>query len=146
MAISQSNHKLDDAFSDEEGSGYIESPTRQSYRPHAISSKSTFSFYLFVMDYVLIECYLFAVLIVHFYFYLLIGHSSPGGDLSDEDICTGFSAGNSRSYGLESLRITSGHMEFPPIHSHNQRARSRSGSCTSRRYVSQAISIHIYNY
>lgn len=39
MGLSQSEQKLDDAFSDEEGSGYTESPTRQSYRPHAISSK-----------------------------------------------------------------------------------------------------------
>lgn len=30
--------RLDDPFSDEEGSGYLGSPTRQSYRPHAFSS------------------------------------------------------------------------------------------------------------
>lgn len=33
LGLSQSEQQLDDAFSDEEGSGYFESPTRNSYRP-----------------------------------------------------------------------------------------------------------------
>jgi len=39
MGLSQSMQRLDDPFSDEEGSGYLGSPTRQSYRPHAFSSE-----------------------------------------------------------------------------------------------------------
>lgn len=43
MGLSQSMQRLDDPFSDEEGSGYLGSPTRQSYRPHAFSSKLLFA-------------------------------------------------------------------------------------------------------
>lgn len=39
MGLSQSEPRFDDAFSDEETSGYTESPTRQSYRTLAASSK-----------------------------------------------------------------------------------------------------------
>lgn len=39
MGLSQSTQRLDDAFSDEEGSGLCESPVRQSYRLHQISSE-----------------------------------------------------------------------------------------------------------
>lgn len=60
-----------------------------------------------------------------------LGHSSPGGDLSDEEICTRTSTISAGPLGLESLCIAGSHMEFsqqPPHHT-----RSRSGSCTSRR-------------
>lgn len=42
MGLSQSEQKFDDAFSDEETSEYTESPTRQSYRTHAVSSEYFF--------------------------------------------------------------------------------------------------------
>lgn len=66
------------------------------------------------------------------------GHSSPGGDLSDEDICGGFSTnGGSGNLGFESLCISGGHMEFPQAQQQQQHhyTRSRSGSWTSRRLV-----------
>lgn len=103
MGVSQSGNRFEDAFSDEEASGYGGSPTRHSYRPQSLS-----------------------------------GHASPGGDLSDEELCaagistTTATNNNTGPPGLESLCITGGHMEFPQSYQ-QQCARSRSGSCASRR-------------
>ncbi|XP_067644268.1 FERM, ARHGEF and pleckstrin domain-containing protein 1 isoform X3 [Eurosta solidaginis] len=113
LGLSQSMYHLDDAFSDEEGSGYLGSPTRQSYRPHAFSS-----------------------------------HSSPGGDLSDEELCSGIAnigGGTATPLGsgygpneFESLCLTSGSgiVDFTQSQQQSatqQYARPRSGSCASRR-------------
>ncbi|XP_055643717.1 FERM, ARHGEF and pleckstrin domain-containing protein 1 isoform X5 [Toxorhynchites rutilus septentrionalis] len=110
MGASQSEQRLEDAFSDEETSGYGGgSPTRQSYRPQSFSA-----------------------------------HGSPGGDLSDEELCPN-GPGNGLIHGggptaappeLEPLCLSGGHMEFAiPAQQQQQQpcARSRSGSCTSRR-------------
>lgn len=75
------------------------------------------------------------------------GHSSPGGDLSDEELCSGIAmldGGSSATpigsgigpHEFEPLCIppSSGHMEFAqPPQQQQQCARSRSGSCASRR-------------
>ncbi|XP_026841258.1 FERM, ARHGEF and pleckstrin domain-containing protein 1 isoform X3 [Drosophila persimilis] len=133
MGLSQSMQRLDDPFSDEEGSGYLGSPTRQSYRPHAFSS-----------------------------------HSSPGGDLSDEELCSGIAnlAGGSggmlgggsstplgSGYGpneFEPLAFTTGSaivdfaqpQQQPPSATATATAtqRSRSGSCASRRSQFRCLS------
>lgn len=92
----QAEPRIEDAFSDEEGSGYGESPTRNSY-PIQPSS----------------------------------GHGSTGGDLSDdEDLAIGPSASPQPAIGFESFCISNG--DSPTQH-HQQCARSRSGSCASRR-------------
>ncbi|XP_052848773.1 FERM, ARHGEF and pleckstrin domain-containing protein 1 isoform X4 [Drosophila gunungcola] len=119
MGLSQSMQRLDDPFSDEEGSGYLGSPTRQSYRPHAFSS-----------------------------------HSSPGGDLSDEELCSGLAnlpggSGMLGNGGGTATPLGSGYgpNEFEPLafapgsavvdfaqpQQPPPTARSRSGSCASRR-------------
>lgn len=96
LGTSQSESRLEDAFSDEEnGSGYDGSPTHQSYRPHSFS-----------------------------------GYISPGGDLSDEDICGGIST-SSGPPGFD--YISSGNGSQPSTPHQQQCARSRSGSCASRR-------------
>lgn len=115
MGLSQSEQKFDDAFSDEEASEYTESPTRQSYRPHAVSSKYQRS-----------NNPLFAIIFICDN--LLTGHSSPGGDLSDEDFLS-----NNGTHGFESLCISNNHMEFAQANQQQQYARNRSGSWTFRR-------------
>lgn len=115
MGASQSEQRLEDAFSDEETSGYGGgSPTRQSYR-----TGQSFS-----------------------------AHGSPGGDLSDEDLCPNGPLGGPNGYilgggppsggpppaGFEPLGVPGGHLEFTiPPQQQQPCARSRSGSCTSRR-------------
>ncbi|XP_062717284.1 FERM, ARHGEF and pleckstrin domain-containing protein 1-like isoform X5 [Aedes albopictus] len=115
MGASQSEQRLEDAFSDEETSGYGGgSPTRQSYR-----TGQSFS-----------------------------AHGSPGGDLSDEDLCPNGPLGGPNGYilgggppsggpppaGFEPLGVPGGHLEFAiPPQQQQPCARSRSGSCTSRR-------------
>lgn len=95
LGTSQSESRLEDAFSDEEnGSGYDGSPTHQSYRPHSFS-----------------------------------GYISPGGDISDEDICGGIST----SSGPPGFDYISGGGSQPSTPHQQQCARSRSGSCASRR-------------
>lgn len=97
MGNSQTEPRIEDAFSDEEGSGYGESPTRNSY-PIQPSS----------------------------------GHGSTGGDLSDdEDLAARGSSSPQPTNGFESLCITNG--DYSPTQHHQQCARSRSGSCASRR-------------
>lgn len=122
MGLSQSEQKFDDAFSDEEASEYTESPTRQSYRTHAVSSEYNILFaqnsHNFAND---------------FFFQMFTDHSSPGGDLSDEDFCS-----NNGTHGFESLCISNNHMEFPQANQQQQQqqqqyARNRSGSWTFRR-------------
>ncbi|XP_039435694.1 FERM, ARHGEF and pleckstrin domain-containing protein 1 isoform X2 [Culex pipiens pallens] len=121
MGTSQSEQRLEDAFSDEETSGYGGgSPTRQSYRPQQPFSVGGSA------------------------------HGSPGGDLSDEELCPNGgdfvvlgNGGGPAPPGLESLCLTGGHMEFAVSPQQQQQqqqqscgngaARSRSGSCTSRR-------------
>lgn len=61
---------------------------------------------------------------------MFIGHSSPGGDLSDEDFCS-----NNGTHGFESLCISNNHMEFTQANQQQQYARNRSGSWTFRRYA-----------
>lgn len=138
MGLSQSMQRLDDPFSDEEGSGYLGSPTRQSYRPHAFSSK----------------CFVIHIIIViDMMIYLLLfgtGHSSPGGDLSDEELCSGIAnlSGGSGMLGGTTTPLGSGYgpNEFEPLAfttgsaivdfaqpQQPTAARSRSGSCASRR-------------
>lgn len=95
MGGSQAEPRIEDAFSDEEGSGYGESPTRNSY-PIQPSS----------------------------------GHGSTGGDLSDDDDL-GPSASPQRAIGFESLCLANG--DYSPTQHQQQCARSRSGSCASRR-------------
>uniref|UniRef100_A0A182TCH6 Uncharacterized protein n=1 Tax=Anopheles maculatus TaxID=74869 RepID=A0A182TCH6_9DIPT len=104
MGTSQSEQRLEDAFSDEETSGYGGgSPTQQSYRPQSFSA-----------------------------------HGSPGGDLSDEELYPANGNGGLGPHaaaGLESICVPGGHMEFAVSQQQQQQpcARSRSGSCTSRR-------------
>ncbi|XP_060651062.1 FERM, ARHGEF and pleckstrin domain-containing protein 1 isoform X5 [Drosophila nasuta] len=124
MGLSQSMQRLDDPFSDEEGSGYLGSPTRQSYRPHAFSS-----------------------------------HSSPGGDLSDEELCSGIAnlSGGSGMLGGTATPLGSGYgpNEFEPLGfttgsaivdfaqpQQPTAARSRSGSCASKRSQFRCLSRH----
>lgn len=77
--------------------------------------------------------------------YFVVDHSSPGGDLSDEELCTGIAnlGGRTTPIGAPSHEFIepicfapgSNFMEFPQSHCQQQQqfARSRSGSCTSRR-------------
>nr|XP_032289686.1 FERM, ARHGEF and pleckstrin domain-containing protein 1 isoform X5 [Drosophila virilis] len=129
MGLSQSMQRLDDPFSDEEGSGYLGSPTRQSYRPHAFSS-----------------------------------HSSPGGDLSDEELCSGIAnlSGGSGMLGGTSTPLGSGYgpNEFEPLafttgsaivdftqpQQQPATARSRSGSCASRRSQFRCLPWHQWQH
>lgn len=80
-----------------------------------------------------------------------IGHSSPGGDLSDEELCSGIAnlSGGSGMLGGTSTPLGSGYgpNEFEPLafttssaivdftqpQQQPATARSRSGSCASRR-------------
>lgn len=94
MGSAQAEPRIEDAFSDEEGSGYGESPTRSSY-PIQPSS----------------------------------GHGSTGGDLSDDEDLGPTSP--QRTIGFESLCISNG--DYSPTQHQQQCARSRSGSCASRR-------------
>lgn len=94
MGGAQAEPRIEDAFSDEEGSGYGESPTRNSY-PIQPSS----------------------------------GHGSTGGDLSDDDELGPTSP--QRTIGFESLCLANG--DYSPTQHQQQCARSRSGSCASRR-------------
>lgn len=135
-------HRLDDAFSDEEGSGFIGSPTRQSYRPHAISCK--FRDISKTSSMLKRKCWIKRIMVGLLW---ISGHSSPGGDLSDEELCSGIAmldGGSSATpigsgigpHEFEPLCIppSSGHMEFAqPPQQQQQCARSRSGSCASRR-------------
>lgn len=141
MGLSQSMQRLDDPFSDEEGSGYLGSPTRQSYRPHAFSSKSLWASSHSVSQPVTAQT-------------AATGHSSPGGDLSDEELCSGLAnlPGGSGMLGggggtATPLGSGYGQTEFEPLtfapgtavvdFAQSQQppptARSRSGSCASRR-------------
>lgn len=75
----------------------------------------------------------------------ILDHSSPGGDLSDEELCTGIAnlGGRTTPIGapshdfIEPLCFSTGSnvMEFAQSHCQQQQqfTRSRSGSCTSRR-------------
>lgn len=91
MGSSREEPRLEDAFSDEEGSGFGgNSPSRNSYPIQSITH----------------------------------------GELSDDEIGDG-SASPEPANGFESLCITGG--EYSPTQHHQQCARSRSGSCASRR-------------
>lgn len=135
MGLSQSMQRLDDPFSDEEGSGFLGSPTRQSYRPHAFSSEYCLAIIIDTISNCDIEN---------------SGHSSPGGDLSDEELCSGIAnlSGGSGMLGGTTTPLGSGYgpNEFEPLTfttgsaivdfaqpQQPTAARSRSGSCASRR-------------
>lgn len=91
MGSLQTKSRIEDAFSDEEGSGYGGSPTRNSYPIQPSSAR--------------------------------------GGELSDDEELAGGSASPQPANGFESLCVNG---EYSAQH-HQQCARSRSGSCASRR-------------
>lgn len=95
MGGSREEPRLEDAFSDEEGSGFGgNSPSRNSYPIQSITH----------------------------------------GELSDDEIGNG-SASPEPTNGFESLCISGGGSigDYSPTQHHQQCARSRSGSCASRR-------------